>query len=191
MKKDYISNQDILTAKYVSAYMHIPLRTIYHLTKQGKIKGFKIGKHWRYRRRDVEDCFSLGIDFSKEPSRTYDNFCMGFYENKKLVERREYPRMNCHVECNYSIDLPEKGKIVKGTITNISGNGLLLCDKYNIDNVNTEDPVRLEFQLNSNGGNKCIIESEGRVVRKKSDRFGIKFRNLNKQYKDLIIRFIG
>jgi excisionase family DNA binding protein len=37
----------------VSLLLRIPLATVYHLSKQKKIRGVKIGKHWRYLASDI------------------------------------------------------------------------------------------------------------------------------------------
>ena len=47
------NGQAVMTAKEVCSYLRIPLSTLYSLTKRGKIKGAKIGKHWRYLEEEV------------------------------------------------------------------------------------------------------------------------------------------
>lgn len=71
--KNNIKNVHFLTSKQVSKYLFIPLRTVQRLTKEGKIKGVKIGKQWRYKRADIEYYISRGTDFSREPERIPDN----------------------------------------------------------------------------------------------------------------------
>lgn len=179
MDKDHISNnQNILTAEQVSEYLHIPRRTIYHLTKQGKIRGIKIGKHWRYKESDIERYFTLGIDFSKEPSRMPDDY----------TERRAYPRINCHIDCSLLVDLPQNEEVMQGTITNISGNGLLI--KGNGIQSSLEDPVDIRFVIGVNG-DSALIEAKGRVVRKTTNGFGVKFRNIDKDNQALLIKYVG
>lgn len=41
---------DLLTANEVSEYLRIPKSTVYKLVQEGKIPGFKVGRHWRFRR---------------------------------------------------------------------------------------------------------------------------------------------
>lgn len=41
---------EFLTAEEVSEYLRLPLSTVYKLTQDKRIPGFKVGKHWRYRR---------------------------------------------------------------------------------------------------------------------------------------------
>ncbi len=45
----------VLTAREVCQYLRIPLSTLYSLSKRGRIKGVKVGKHWRYLQEDVHD----------------------------------------------------------------------------------------------------------------------------------------
>ena len=41
---------DLMTANEVSEYLRIPISTVYKLVQEGKIPGFKVGRHWRFRR---------------------------------------------------------------------------------------------------------------------------------------------
>ncbi len=45
-------NHRIMTIQEVSAFLRIPLSTVYLLAKNGKLKGAKFGRHWRF---DVQD----------------------------------------------------------------------------------------------------------------------------------------
>ncbi len=40
-------------AEEVSEYLRIPLSTIYKLAQDKAIPGFKVGKHWRFRRKSI------------------------------------------------------------------------------------------------------------------------------------------
>lgn len=162
---------NFLISKQVSEYLCVPLRTIQRLTKEGKIKGVKIGKQWRYAKEDIERYLFLGTDFSKEPIRRPNEF----------VERRTYPRINANFECRYSIKLhPFKEIISNGIIKDISAGGVLVVCRD--DGIEIGDPINLDFM---------DIKTEGRVVRKNRDGFGIKFRNINEEYRNKIIRYIG
>ncbi len=41
------------TAEEVSAYLRIPQSTIYKLAQDKVLPGFKVGKHWRFRRDTI------------------------------------------------------------------------------------------------------------------------------------------
>lgn len=41
---------EFLTDEEVSEFLHLPLSTVYELVQDKKSPGFKIGKHWRFRR---------------------------------------------------------------------------------------------------------------------------------------------
>lgn len=41
------------TAEEVSTYLRIPQSTIYKLAQDKVIPGFKVGKHWRFRRESI------------------------------------------------------------------------------------------------------------------------------------------
>ena len=46
---------EFLTAEEVANYLRIPLSTVYKLTQDQKIPSFKVGKHWRYKKRSIQD----------------------------------------------------------------------------------------------------------------------------------------
>ena len=41
---------EFLTAEEVAEYLRLPLSTIYKLVQEKRLPGFKVGKHWRFRR---------------------------------------------------------------------------------------------------------------------------------------------
>jgi excisionase family DNA binding protein len=41
------------TAEEVSNYLRIPQSTIYKLAQDSVLPGFKVGKHWRFRRETI------------------------------------------------------------------------------------------------------------------------------------------
>jgi len=43
------------TAEEVSAYLRIPQSTVYKLAQDKVLPGFKVGKHWRFRREKILD----------------------------------------------------------------------------------------------------------------------------------------
>lgn len=45
---------EFLTAEEVSAYLRIPLSTIYKLAQDKILPGFKVGKHWRFRSEKIK-----------------------------------------------------------------------------------------------------------------------------------------
>lgn len=54
-KKD----QKIMTIQEVSAFLRIPVSTIYELAKKGKLHGVKFGKHWRFLEDDILGYFKM------------------------------------------------------------------------------------------------------------------------------------
>jgi excisionase family DNA binding protein len=46
-------SDEFLTAQEVAVYLRIPPTTVYKLAREGTIPGFKIGRHWRFRRDAV------------------------------------------------------------------------------------------------------------------------------------------
>ncbi len=48
------SYPEILTIQETSAYLRIPLRSMYKLAQEGRIPCQKVGKHWRFRRESID-----------------------------------------------------------------------------------------------------------------------------------------
>jgi excisionase family DNA binding protein len=49
------SNDEIfMTAEEVLAYLQVNLRTVYRLIKAGKIPAVRVGRQWRFRKRDID-----------------------------------------------------------------------------------------------------------------------------------------
>ena len=46
---------DILTVEDLHSYLRIPRPTIYVLAQSGRIPAAKIGRHWRFRRTDIDE----------------------------------------------------------------------------------------------------------------------------------------
>jgi excisionase family DNA binding protein len=51
------SKHQILKSEEVSEWLRIPRSTLYKLCHEGKIPGIKIGRHWRFDRKTMEDWF--------------------------------------------------------------------------------------------------------------------------------------
>ena len=49
------SSMEILTVEELHGYLKIPKPTLYALAQNGRIPAAKIGKHWRFRRIDIDE----------------------------------------------------------------------------------------------------------------------------------------
>jgi excisionase family DNA binding protein len=47
-------DETFLTTEEVLGYLHINLRTVYRLIKAGKIPAVRVGRQWRFRKRDID-----------------------------------------------------------------------------------------------------------------------------------------
>jgi excisionase family DNA binding protein len=47
--------KEIMTIAQVAEYLQLSEMTTYKLVQEGKIPGFKIGRHWRIKRSDLDD----------------------------------------------------------------------------------------------------------------------------------------
>jgi excisionase family DNA binding protein len=51
----HLGSDDVfLTTEEVLEYLHVNLRTIYRLIKAGKIPAVRVGRQWRFRKRDID-----------------------------------------------------------------------------------------------------------------------------------------
>lgn len=50
--------QEIMTVSQVAEYLQISEVTTYKLVQEGRIPGFKIGRHWRVRKEDLREHIS-------------------------------------------------------------------------------------------------------------------------------------
>ena len=49
------SDSEILTVLDVARFLRVPKSTVYKLARLGQLPASKIGKHWRFLRRDIHD----------------------------------------------------------------------------------------------------------------------------------------
>jgi len=49
---------ETLTPKEAGQYLKLHLRTIYHLAREGKIPGRKIGRRWRFKKDTLDEWLS-------------------------------------------------------------------------------------------------------------------------------------
>ena len=54
MAQDASRNEVFLTTEEVLEYLQINLRTVYRLIKAGKIPAVRVGRQWRFRKRDID-----------------------------------------------------------------------------------------------------------------------------------------
>ena len=47
--------RDILTVEEVARFLRVPKSTVYKLARVGELPASKIGKHWRFLRRDIHE----------------------------------------------------------------------------------------------------------------------------------------
>lgn len=48
-------NGEILTVMEVARFLRVPKSTVYKLARAGELPASKIGKHWRFLRRDIHE----------------------------------------------------------------------------------------------------------------------------------------
>lgn len=48
-----LMDSEFLTAEEVAEYLRLPLSTVYKLVQDKRLPGFKVGKHWRFRKETI------------------------------------------------------------------------------------------------------------------------------------------
>ena len=54
---------EIMNIKDVSGYLKIPISTIYKLAQSGKVPAVKVGKHWRFMKKDLDHLFEKKLEY--------------------------------------------------------------------------------------------------------------------------------
>ena len=180
-----------MTAVEVSRFLKIPLSTLYGLTKRGKIKGIKVGKHWRYLEQDVYGYFSGSNHSQPSFNRSVKPSYFSLTSAKK--EKRIKPRINCELPAhlfNLLHRREEPGKT--GALYNLSISGAYFVNGGCADKFEIGDPVKLTFQLPQSERVQSI-EFEGRVVHKNNTEYGIgvKFKAVRKEEEEVLKRYVG
>lgn len=199
----------LLSVSEVSKYLCIPLKSVYYLTETGRIKGIKIGKHWKYHITDIENYYEYGTDKNKMPDIALNQAEKG----TDRIERRDSPRINCNLQCRYKIGIPSLKEFSStGTIRNLSVSGIFLHSEPNpcvpplctwagrtqelgesddLSQIDVGDPINLDFCFVPESGARIGITVSGRVVRKVTDGLGIKFRGIDEKARDSITKYVG
>ncbi len=55
-----MNEDEILNIQEVSEYLRIPVSTVYKLAQNGKVPAVKVGKHWRFMKKDLDYLFHQG-----------------------------------------------------------------------------------------------------------------------------------
>lgn len=55
MDQEYKQEDEIMTVSEVANYLKISEVTTYKFVQEGKIPGFKVGRHWRVKRSDLNE----------------------------------------------------------------------------------------------------------------------------------------
>lgn len=63
-----MADDHFLTTEEVLDYLQVNLRTVYRLIKAGKIPAVRVGRQWRFRKRDID----AWLDSSRQAGRTGD-----------------------------------------------------------------------------------------------------------------------
>jgi len=57
---------DIMTSREVAEYLRLPITTVYKLASEKGIPAFRAGKHWRFRRTDIEEWINIQSKQAKD-----------------------------------------------------------------------------------------------------------------------------
>lgn len=163
-----------MTAKDAAAYLNIPVKTLYHLSRIGRIRSIKIGGRLRFDSADVSHYFLYGTE--------NEDITL----SEKQIEKRAFPRINCQIECKIKNELTKKKSETK--INNISAGGMLV-ERNSAPVININDPVVLEFYLNHQIDKRFMLRAK--IVRIENCHAGIKFRLISPEDKEALKKHVG
>ena len=65
-------DSEFLTAEEVAVYLRLPLSTVYKLVQDKRLPGFKVGKHWRFRKETIQKWIveKEGLFEKEDPKKT-------------------------------------------------------------------------------------------------------------------------
>ncbi len=55
LRVEPLTRNDVMTAGEVADLLRLPLSTIYELARRGQVPGHRIGRTWRFVRREIEE----------------------------------------------------------------------------------------------------------------------------------------
>ncbi len=64
---------EILTIQELSDHLKVPVSTLYKLVREGSIPSFKVGKHWRFQKKEIDRWISSRNGSAEEPGEGADN----------------------------------------------------------------------------------------------------------------------
>ena len=64
---------DFWTAEEVAVYLRLPQSTVYKLAQDKVLPGFKVGKHWRFRRESILDWIKTRENKLDKSSTEFEN----------------------------------------------------------------------------------------------------------------------
>lgn len=55
---------EMMTTREVAEYLRLNTATVYKLAKAGRIPGVKVGKTWRFKRRQIDEWFNQQVNLN-------------------------------------------------------------------------------------------------------------------------------
>lgn len=184
--KNSKSKDKVMTAKEVSAYLKLPMTTVYHMVATGKLYAVKCGRQWRFFESDILN-YLRGI-VPRVPE-------------KESAEKRAHPRIKSAVAAALRGMLPATVNFrLAGLIRDISEDGVffsanseaMAAGRESVPGFERDHPVEITFGLNEPVPGTLTLK--GRVVRHVGgggQGFGIKFRCLSEADQDMIRAYVG
>jgi len=183
------NTEKVMTVQEVSAYLKIPVSTLYELTRKGKLKGVKVGRQWRYLEADIRAFLHGETPWSRPLNQS--------------TERRADHRVRTNIPARIALGLAGgEHSGASGMIGNLSEGGVLfVCENENgsgshdsdVKKLETGKPVRMVFEIPENGSTRKI-EVTGHVVHLVTDsevKTGIQFQNLSSEDREVIRDYVG
>lgn len=183
IKSDYVKFEFLVevpeiiwcwTGSFKGQQIEVPQLDKFYIEDFDFLKGDIKDVYIRYKKGDIEYYLENGFGKQTLPETT----------NSK--ERREYPKINCAINCRFKVVLPDQGSLIlEGYIKNISAGGFFIRIPR-AHEVKSDDPAEVEFGLFREN-----LVLSGRVVRIQDSGFAVKYRNITEDIKEKITRYVG
>lgn len=85
-----MNSPEVMTAAELAEYLHLSVSSIHQLARDGAIPAMKVGRHWRFNRRSVEQWLSISTKKRIEQDQPGDVLAQfGSYESFDISEHAE------------------------------------------------------------------------------------------------------
>jgi excisionase family DNA binding protein len=80
-----MTDDQFMTTEEVLEYLHLNLKTVYRLIKSGKLPAVRVGRQWRFRKRDLDAWFETGAAAREHDTGSADRPSLLIVDDERSV----------------------------------------------------------------------------------------------------------